>query len=99
MSGSIGVVGAGTMGVGIAYVFAVAGFETYVVEPASAQIAIARATIERAAADGVRRGKLDSAGVAASTERLHFVVAIDNLPRGLDLIVESGPSASNSNRP
>ena len=74
-------------------------FETYVVEPASAQIAIARATIERAAADGVRRGKLDSAGVAASTERLHFVVAIDNLPRGLDLIVESGPSASNSNRP
>ena len=79
------------MGVGIAYVFAVAGFETYVVEPASAQIAIARATIERAAEDGVRRGKLDSAGVAASTERLHFVVATDTLPRGLDLIIESVP--------
>ena len=85
------VVGGGTMGTGIAYVFAQAGFITTVVEPHDSR-AEAMATELRTAADGaVQRGKLDRTGADAMLARIQRVRSIDSLASGLDLIVETVP--------
>jgi 3-hydroxybutyryl-CoA dehydrogenase len=90
-SGSIGVVGAGTMGVGIAYVFAAAGHGTLVVEPDPRRRDAALRVIAEQAAAGVRRGKLDDDAARALVGRVRCVATIDALPAGLELLVESVP--------
>lgn len=84
------VIGGGTMGVGIAYVFAVAGWDVFVVEPDAGRADSLRRTLASAAAAGVQRGKLsaEQAQRAAGVPRLG---AIEDLPRGLDLVVETVP--------
>ena len=90
-SARMAVVGGGTMGTGIAYVFAQAGFATTVVEPHDPR-AEAMALELRAAADGaIRRGKLDRDGADALLSRIHRVASIDSLDSGLELIVETVP--------
>ena len=85
------VVGGGTMGTGIAYVFAQAGYATTVVEPDDARTKAMAAEL-RAAADGaVQRSKLDSDGADALLARIQRVASIDALASGLDLIVETVP--------
>jgi len=46
------VIGAGTMGVGIAYVFAAARWTTYVVEPNDERVVAAQESIRKAAKNG-----------------------------------------------
>ena len=84
------VVGGGTMGVGIAYVFAVAGWQVFVVEPDAGRADALRRTLASAAAAGVQRGKLsaEQAQHAAGVPRLG---AVADLPLGLDLVVETVP--------
>ena len=79
------------MGVGIAYVFAAAGFDTTVVEPDPQRVTAVRETVALAAADGARRGKLGQHNASDVTERLRVVAAIAELPRSLDLAIESVP--------
>lgn len=88
---AVGVVGGGTMGVGIAYVFAAAGCATTVVEPDDARAVALRAELGRAASDGVRRGKLDPAAAGALVGRIAVVPSTGALPGGLDLVVETVP--------
>src|SRR5579875_493762 len=87
----VAVVGAGTMGVGIAYVFAAAGYDVALVEPDDARHAAARATLEGAAASGVRRGKLASDGAEALLARIRRFAEVADLPLGLDLAIETVP--------
>jgi 3-hydroxybutyryl-CoA dehydrogenase len=87
----IGVVGGGTMGVGIAYVFGVAGCPTTVVEPDAARAGTVRTEIEAAAAQGVRRGKLDRVRAEALAALITVVADVVDLPRGLDLAIETVP--------
>lgn len=84
------VVGGGTMGVGIAYVFAVTGWDVCVVEPDAGRAEGLRRTLVQAAAGGVQRGKLsaDQARRAAEVPRL---ASVDDLPSGLDLVIETIP--------
>ena len=85
------VVGGGTMGVGIAYVMAVAGLETTVVEPAPGRANTLLAEIEAALDSGIQRGKLDDASAAAARSALTVVGGLESLPTGLDVVVESVP--------
>jgi len=66
----IGVVGAGTMGSGIAQVFMQAGFEVTVIDAADEVLARARQNIEKSLAKFVEKGKLAAADRDASLARL-----------------------------
>jgi 3-hydroxybutyryl-CoA dehydrogenase len=90
-AGTIGVVGGGTMGTGIAYVFALAGFQTTVVEPGDARAEQMFAEIEAAAAAAVGRSKIDATQAAALRSRIARVRSVAELAFGLDLVVESVP--------
>jgi 3-hydroxybutyryl-CoA dehydrogenase len=88
---SMAVVGGGTMGVGIAYVYAVAGWTVWVVEPDDKRSTVMHQTLKDAAAGGLKRGKLTSQQALAASEGVQRVKAIDKLPVGLDLVIESVP--------
>lgn len=87
----MGVVGGGTMGVGIAYVFATAGFATTVVELDAGRRARLRGELLERARRGVERGKLDAARADALDGLLYVVDGVGELPAGLDLVVETVP--------
>lgn len=88
---AIGVVGGGTMGVGIAYVYAAAGWQTTVVEPDEGRAQVMRAVIRDTAGQGVKRGKLSVEQARALIEGVGHVRAVSELPQGLDLVVETVP--------
>lgn len=88
---AMGVIGGGTMGVGIAYVHAAAGWATFVAEPDDARAETMMATLGQTAREGVRRGKLDADKARALLERIQRVRSVQALPRGLHLAVESVP--------
>lgn len=86
---TVGVVGGGTMGVGIAYVFAAAGWHTTVVEPHHGRAGTLQHTIADATAQGLRRGKLTTE--QASSLAVLCVAHVGGLPLGLDLVIETVP--------
>jgi 3-hydroxybutyryl-CoA dehydrogenase len=85
------VIGGGTMGAGIAYVAAAAGGHVFVVEPDDARAAALDRTIGGAVASAVKRGKMSDDDGAALVARVERVNAIDRIPAGLALVVESVP--------
>lgn len=87
------VIGAGTMGVGIAYVLAASGYATLVVEPDDSRANALTATVSSVAADGVRRGRLSANAAMTLPTSISRVRATTDLPIGLDLIVESVPES------
>ncbi|MEO0031566.1 MAG: hypothetical protein RIS94_1324 [Pseudomonadota bacterium] len=88
---AIAVLGGGTMGVGIAYVAAQAGYRVLLVEPNDNRVAVVRQTIADAVASAITRGKLDQAGGERLAARIVRCGTIEDLPLGLDLIVETVP--------
>lgn len=88
---AIAVIGGGTMGVGIAYVAALAGMPVAVVEPDDARAEGMRRTIDETVASAIGRGKLDRAGGDVLAGRISRVAAVEDVAEGLALIVESIP--------
>ncbi len=88
---NMAVIGGGTMGVGIAYVFAVNGWQVYVVEPDNQRSDTMRTALQDAAAGGLKRGKLTPQQADQATEGIQRVVSVEDLPRFLDLVIESVP--------
>src|SRR5213593_1972158 len=84
----VGVIGAGTMGNGIAQVFAQAGFSVRLVDVAQPMLDRARATIEKSLAKFVEKGKLTAADRDAASGRLSTATSIDLLTEA-DYIVEA----------
>jgi len=66
----VAVIGAGTMGAGIAQVAAAAGHEVVVVDAAEDALERGRATVAKGLGGLIRRGKLDEAGKAAVEGRI-----------------------------
>jgi 3-hydroxybutyryl-CoA dehydrogenase len=87
----VGVIGGGTMGTGIAYVFLAAGCTVTLVEPDATQAGRAREAIESRAAGAADRGKLDRAAAERMPELLRTAASVEDLDPGLDLVVESVP--------
>jgi 3-hydroxybutyryl-CoA dehydrogenase len=90
-AGSMAVVGGGTMGTGIAYVFAMAGWEATVVEPNIDRVEGLRRELKVAAEGAVARGKLSISDAEAILNRIVSVPDVEQLDERLALIVESVP--------
>ena len=84
----VGVLGAGTMGGGIAMNFLTAGIPVTIVEAEQANLDRGVATIARNYANSVKRGKLSEAEAAAAMALLTPSLAFDDLG-GADLVIEA----------
>ena len=83
----IGVVGAGTMGQGIAQVSALNGFHVILFDIHDASLIKAKSIIEKNLDKGIERGKLDEAQKAKALANIHFTDQIDQIK--VDLVVEA----------
>jgi len=84
----IGVVGAGTMGNGIAQVFAQSGYDVTLCDTFPAAIEKAKGTIDKSLAKFVEKGKLSAADRDAALGRLKTSSSIDHLAE-VDYVVEA----------
>jgi len=83
----VAVIGAGTMGSGIAQVFAMAGFETIVYDLQTAAVERAEASIEKNLTKAIELGKLDEAKKSATKARLSYTTDFSQLQA--DVIIEA----------
>jgi len=86
----IGVLGAGTMGRGIAQVAALAGYETYLYEPDPEALELGQILLGEELSKGVERGRWSDAEGTAAVERIYPGGEIGELA-GCDLVVEAAP--------
>ena len=91
MSGRFVVVGAGTMGLGIAYVAAGAGYAVELVEVDPARGAEAVRRLGELWDRGVQRGKLTEEAATANRERVTLRTGLTEVAEGADVIVEAVP--------
>lgn len=87
----IAVIGTGTMGRGIAYLAAVAGYETVVHDADPSALDAAKASIESTLAKGVERGKVTAEHAKAASARVHLSPDLEPAVHGADLVVEAVP--------
>jgi len=85
---TVGVIGAGTMGNGIAQVFAQSGFDVKLVDVAQPMLDRAKAAIEKSLGKFVEKGKLTAADRDAALGRLRTTTALDQLVDA-DYVVEA----------
>lgn len=85
---TVGVIGLGTMGAGIAEVIARNGYAVVAVEGADDALARGRASLEGSTGRAVARGKLTAEDQAALLERITFTTDLSDLA-GADLVVEA----------
>jgi 3-hydroxybutyryl-CoA dehydrogenase len=86
---TVTVVGAGVMGRGIAYVAAVAGSTTRLVDLDELQLRDAVDRIDADLATGVERGKLDDEAAAAARRRLTTTTDLADGARDAELVIEA----------
>jgi 3-hydroxybutyryl-CoA dehydrogenase len=85
---AVGVVGAGTMGSGIAQVFAQAGYSVQLVDVERSMLDAARRNIEKSLGKFLEKGKLTAAARDAALGRLSTTTSLDSLADA-DYIVEA----------
>lgn len=91
MTYRVAVVGGGTMGVGIAYVAALAGGTVVVVEPDDSRALALNRTIQSAIASAITRGKLDEPRGVALAASITRAAGVEDIPEGFHVVVETIP--------
>ena len=89
----ISVLGTGTMGRGIGYLSAVAGYETVLFDTDAAALDAARASIASTLRKGVEKGKIAEADAAQSLTRIQLGADLEPAVSGADLIIEAVPES------
>ena len=89
----IAVIGTGTMGRGIAYLAAVAGYETVVHDVDTAALDAARGAVESTLRKGVEKQKLTEAAAKEAMARLHLAPELEPAVHGADLVIEAVPES------
>ena len=87
---NVGVIGLGTMGAGIAEVFAREGLSVVAIEVDDAAVARGRSHVENSTGRAVARGKLSTEEQQALLDRISFGSSLDALAE-VDLVVEAVP--------
>jgi 3-hydroxybutyryl-CoA dehydrogenase len=88
---TVAVLGAGTMGHGIAHVAALAGYATRLHDPYPEALERAGAAVRRNLDKGVERGKVERADADAALGRLELHPEIVTAVTGADLVIEAVP--------
>jgi len=87
----IAVIGTGTMGRGIAYLSAVAGYETVIHDVDASALDAARASVESTLRKGVEKGKVTQAIASEAIRRIQLATELEPAVRTADLIIEAVP--------
>jgi len=87
----IGVIGAGTMGRGIAYAAALGGYRTILEDVMPEMLTEARRWIAQAFDEGAKRGKLAAEEAAAALKRISTVSSVEDACRECDFLIEAVP--------
>lgn len=90
---TISVLGAGTMGRGIAHVSALGGFTTRLFDVSADALASARARTEKNLDKGVQLGKVDSMAAEAAKSALSEHTDLGEAVTGADLVIEAVPES------
>ena len=85
----VAVVGAGTMGHGIAQVVALAGYETALTDSNAAVLEAAPARIEKNLEGGVSRGKITEGNAAEAMSRIEVLGDLETAVTDADLVIEA----------
>src|SRR5262250_394243 len=85
---SVGILGAGQMGLGIAQAAARAGYETIMAKATPGSLDAQRGKVEKQLQKDVEKGKLAAADMGTLLERLKWTTHLHDLA-GVDLLVES----------
>ncbi len=88
---TIGIIGAGTMGRGIAYAAAVGGYRTILEDVMPETLAKGMAWIKQSLDEGVQRGKLEAAARDAALARIETSSSVENVCREADFLIEAVP--------
>lgn len=88
---TIAVIGAGTMGRGIAYAAAVGGYRTILEDVSPEMLRQAQDWIRGALDEGVARGKLTSADAGAAFARIETAGSVEDACRAAQLTIEAVP--------
>ena len=93
MSGvkTVAVLGAGTMGHGIAHAAMAAGFATAMFDVSQPQLDKGRAAIDAVIDKGVELGKVAAADAAAMKGRLRLATVVADAVRDADIVIEAAP--------
>jgi len=89
----IAVIGTGTMGRGIAYLSALAGYDTVVFDVDVASLDAAKASIESTLRKGVEKGKVTETDATLAAARVHLAGDLEPAVRGAELIIEAVPES------
>jgi len=87
----IAVIGTGTMGRGIAYLSALAGYDTVVFDADPMALDAARRSIESTLKKGVEKGKVSDSDATLAIARVHLANDLEPAARGAELIIEAVP--------
>jgi len=87
----VAVLGAGTMGHGIAYAAINAGYETRMFDVAEASLAKGQLAIEAIISKGVELGKVQSSDADTMRRRLTTTSSIADALTGIDMVIEAAP--------
>lgn len=88
---TIAVIGAGTMGRGIAYAAALGGYNTVLEDVSDTMLAKAMEWIRESLDEGVSRGKMNIAARDAALARITTSQVVDEAIRDAELIIEAVP--------
>jgi len=88
---TIGVIGAGIMGRGIAYAAALAGYRTILEDVMPENLANGTAWVKLALQEGVARGKVNASDATRALARIETVSTVEAACREADLLIEAVP--------
>jgi 3-hydroxybutyryl-CoA dehydrogenase len=89
----ITILGTGTMGRGIAYLSALAGYDTVLFDVDQSALDTAKAAVESILKKGVEKGKVEESAANDAAGRLHLIPELEPAVSGADLIIEAVPES------
>jgi 3-hydroxybutyryl-CoA dehydrogenase len=89
----ITILGTGTMGRGIAYLSALAGYDTVLFDVEQGALDAAKAAVESSLRKGVEKGKVEERDANDAVARLQLIPELEPAVSGADLIIEAVPES------